>query len=420
VTMAYTPIEVLTAVVRRVGAFTEFNPRDFEVALSRRPSAAPGGEAEMHRLPGSLLRVGEPTRIAAERASKEMVGLRPARSFRVGTATHPKRCRTEQKMGVVFVVVPRDPRREPEDLGGYKTSYFNIGDVVESPESTYPFLDDHRELLYHVIGWIRQLFASDRLSSLMPVPQRKIRAVVINRAVQGRVPLTLDRPAATFTNQHFLSGTTLDKDGNRVAAKTVTGLSDLDVDVGDGTDGDAQRRESFTETVRHDPRNDMYAAPNKVRGKIKKDATRAAAPPTPQSLEDPNYASVDPSTPQGTVELQVTHHASRGPTPRSTPQVTATRSAGDTLPQPPPAPASANTAPPPPPPPGRPMLSDDQDLVFGFNVDEEVDEVSAALAGLRREKEGSRRSVGEGHLSDSEHPLFDDLNGDFTNPLSVH
>lgn len=47
----------------------------------------------------------------------------------------------------------------------------------------------------------------------------------------------------------------------------------------------------------------------------------------------------------------------------------------------------------------------------------QVDDVSAALAGLRREKEGSRRAAA---VDDAEHPLFDDLKGDFTNPLSVH
>lgn len=97
----------------------------------------------------------------------------------------------------------------------------------------------------------------------------------------------------------------------------------------------------------------------------------------------------------------------------------------------------------------RPVLDDEDEERFGFNVDEEVDEVSAALAGLRREKEGSSKSgvhdsfgfVGFGGSSgdggdgsrtehndrpprprsgfdDPDHPFHDDLKADFSNPLA--
>jgi hypothetical protein len=43
-----------------------------------------------------------------------------------------------------------------QDLNQHRTSYFNMGDVAES-DDVYPMADDHRELLYSVVGYIRQV-----------------------------------------------------------------------------------------------------------------------------------------------------------------------------------------------------------------------------------------------------------------------
>eukprot|EP00035_Acanthoeca_spectabilis_P022003 m.441437 g.441437 ORF g.441437 m.441437 type:complete len:399 (-) comp18661_c0_seq1:167-1363(-) len=398
--MSYPPVEAVAAVVRQVGDEKEFDPRDFELVLTRRPTAGEPDASTKYELLTSVLRVGEPSRVAAERACFVGSRLNPARSFRVTTATHPRRCRDQQKIAVLYVVAPSTPEFPPQDVGLNRTSYFNMGDVIES-EDVYPMVDDHRELLYSVVGWVRQAFSTNQLSLLEPVHQRKIKMKVVNMSVEKGLRLTLDNPPIVFTNQHFLSGNKIADDSGRTGSKKVTGLSDLDINVENNAASDEARHESVTDahrrTIRHDPRTALYAAPAKVRG--------SAAAIAPQ--EDAAYAAL--GSPQSeALELPVTHHAEHGPTGS---RKSNSRSTNDALPPPPPPPMSYHSAPPQP-------VPTDYDGSFGFHVDEEVDEVSAALAGLRREKEGSRRSAVD--VDDSDHPFLDDLNGDFTNPLAVH
>lgn len=105
-----------------------------------------------------------------------------------------------------------------------------MGDVIES-EDVYPMVDDHRELLYSVVGWVRQAFSTNQLSLLEPVHQRKIKMKVVNMSVEKGLRLTLDNPPIVFTNQHFLSGNKIADDSGRTGSKKVTGLSDLDINV---------------------------------------------------------------------------------------------------------------------------------------------------------------------------------------------
>ena len=69
---ADTMLEVVAAVVRRVGMSPKFNARDFELVLSRPLS----GEDLRFSLPSTIVKGAESTKAAAERLAGDTLGMK--------------------------------------------------------------------------------------------------------------------------------------------------------------------------------------------------------------------------------------------------------------------------------------------------------------------------------------------------------
>lgn len=233
-------LEVVAAVVRRVGMSPKFNARDFELVLSRPLS----GEDLRFSLPSTIVKGAESTKAAAERLAGDTLGMKAIRSHRVCSRSSTNRSRDGRHAIAVSYFVLVDPGVEPSDLNGMKNSYFNLGEAIEE-HRLYDFVRDHRELANTTLGWLRQMASSTppRLDFVMQTQgRRKVRAVIQNPLMQKGLSSSLDVPVFTHNNGYFLSGVLKPENADgaidrynqpRQSISDLHGVVDLDVHDGD-------------------------------------------------------------------------------------------------------------------------------------------------------------------------------------------
>lgn len=390
-------IDVTVAVIRRVHNSTEFNSRDFEIALAR-PSAKTVGGSEIYQMPVASLHVGESTQEAAVRAVVETIGVEPTRMKRVTTSSHPRRNKRRFAIAVLYVAIV-DTSTTAQDTRGYKCSFHNLGDVAEE-ERLYTFLDDHRELVYSAIGWIRQTFKKAIQNTTFAVSTRyRIVSVAKNHMVEEGLVSTLDDPPFSHDNAYFASGVLDPKSSGtsqapvsshlqmRPSDRKVQGVVDVDVtaDAGAAVTSSHAENDPVEKGIR---RND---------------------PQRESESDQPIYSEVVKRRPSRMMEARKQRDAASVATSEAT-HPDASEAAVPSLPT-------------------GVDVQIPMETRFGFSDDED-DDVMLALQSIRKstiKTAASRSDKGPSpqrrlsrELPDDEHPLHEDLQADFSNPLAAN
>lgn len=177
--------------LRRAKISAKFNPRDFEVVLRRRATES------TYSLPSESMMIGDSSSAAMMRAVFEETGLECRRATKV--SAHSRGAGTaDHTVSVVYFVLV-DPTEEPQDLGGFHTSYFNLGEVHDDKRA-FVFDLNHRELLYAATGWLKQRFLLDCVDSAFSVESKTLMTLVQNPLHGQGLRDRLDDTLFSFTN----------------------------------------------------------------------------------------------------------------------------------------------------------------------------------------------------------------------------